>query len=161
MSRSKNCNFRYRTRASFGDSGRQRRPVVRIISDQAAAAFIIAAAAAAYAYTFTFPEVPKALQQGMGPERYPQLVLAVLVGLCVLLAIQTRGKAVAPLPAPRTRRHPDSRKRRTFHRRGLAGGHAGGHESCAPGARPAVGRAPLAAAAAQRGAVAGDHLGGV
>ena len=71
---------------------------MRIHSDQAAAAVIIAAAAAAYAYTFTFPEVPKALQQGMGPERYPQLVLAVLVGLCVLLAIQTRGKAVAPLP---------------------------------------------------------------
>src|SRR5919106_766781 len=48
--------------------------------------------AAAYGITFTFPEVPKALQQGMGPERYPQLVLGVLIGLCALLAIDARGK---------------------------------------------------------------------
>jgi hypothetical protein len=65
---------------------------VRIHSDQAAAAVIIALAAAAYGITFTFPEVPKALQQGMGPERYPQLVLGVLIGLCALLAIDARGK---------------------------------------------------------------------
>ena len=65
---------------------------MRIHSDQAAAAVIIALAAAAYGITFTFPEVPKALQQGMGPERYPQLVLGVLIGLCALLAIDARGK---------------------------------------------------------------------
>jgi putative tricarboxylic transport membrane protein len=72
---------------------------VRIHSDQAAAAVIIAAAAAAYGYTYTFEEVPKALRQGMGPERYPQLVLSVLIGLCVLLAVEARGKA-DPRPPP-------------------------------------------------------------
>jgi hypothetical protein len=72
---------------------------VRFHSDQAAAGVIIALALAAYGYTFSFPEVPKALQQGMGPDRYPQLVLSVLVGLCVLLAIEARGKAqVRPPP---------------------------------------------------------------
>jgi putative tricarboxylic transport membrane protein len=73
---------------------------VRIHSDQAAAAVIIAVAAAAYGYTFTFPEVPKALQQGMGPERYPQLVSLVLIGLGVLLAIKARGRADDTRPPP-------------------------------------------------------------
>jgi putative tricarboxylic transport membrane protein len=71
---------------------------VRIHSDQAAAAVIIAVAAAAYGYTFTFDEVPKALQQGMGPQRYPQLVLSVLIGLCVLLAVQQRERPDPRLP---------------------------------------------------------------
>jgi putative tricarboxylic transport membrane protein len=72
---------------------------VRIHSDQAAAAAIIAFAAAAYGYSFTFPEVPKALQQGMGPERYPQLVISVLIGLSVLLGLEARGTAdVRPPP---------------------------------------------------------------
>jgi putative tricarboxylic transport membrane protein len=71
---------------------------VRIHPDQAAAAVIVAAAAASYAYTSSFPEVPKALQQGMGPERYPQLVLSVLIGLCLLLAIEARGKAATRPP---------------------------------------------------------------
>jgi putative tricarboxylic transport membrane protein len=71
---------------------------VRIHPDQAAAAVIIALAAAAFGYTFTFQEVPRALQQGMGPERYPQLVISVLIGLCVLLAVGVRGKADASPP---------------------------------------------------------------
>lgn len=65
---------------------------MRVHSDQAAAAVIVAFGAAAYGYTFTFPEVPKALQQGMGPGRYPQLVILVLAGFCVLLALEARGK---------------------------------------------------------------------
>ena len=71
---------------------------MRIHSDQGAAAVIIAAAIVAYGTTFTFEEVPKALQQGMGPQRYPQLVISVLVGLCVLLAIGARGNADARPP---------------------------------------------------------------
>src|SRR5262245_46790179 len=49
--------------------------------------------------TFTFPEVPRAVQQGMGPERFPQLVLFVLIGLCLILAVQSvRRPAVTPEP---------------------------------------------------------------
>jgi hypothetical protein len=71
---------------------------VRIHSDQAAAAAIIAAAAATFAYTFTFAEVPLAFRQGMGPERYPQLVIAVIVVLCLILIVQARGKPDEEVP---------------------------------------------------------------
>ena len=67
--------------------------------DRAAAAVIIAAACAVLGMTFTFPEVPRAVQQGMGPERFPQLVLFVLIGLCLILAVQAvRRPAVTPEP---------------------------------------------------------------
>ncbi|MGH6816815.1 MAG: hypothetical protein ACREC6_14040, partial [Hyphomicrobiaceae bacterium] len=64
-------------------------------SDLEAAAAIVVIAVAALGLTFHFPEVPRAMQQGMGPERFPQLVLLVLIGLCVLLMVQSAKRPVA------------------------------------------------------------------
>lgn len=71
---------------------------MRIHSDQRGAAAIIAAAAAAFAYTYTFADVPLAFRQGMGPERYPQLVIAVIVLMCVVLIVQSYGKPDEGVP---------------------------------------------------------------
>ena len=70
---------------------------MRLHQDQAAAAIIIALAACTYALTLTFPEVPSSVRQGMGPERFPQLVLFVIVALSLVLMVQSRGTPEIPL----------------------------------------------------------------
>lgn len=70
---------------------------MRLHRDQAAGAVIIALALGIYGLTFWFPEVPVSVRQGMGPDRFPQLVCIVLIGLSLLLMMQTaRAPEVKP-----------------------------------------------------------------
>lgn len=69
--------------------------------DIAVAAAVIALGAAAFVATLGFDRVPEALMEGMGPERFPQLVIATMVLLALLLfwrAIGTPPPALAPIP---------------------------------------------------------------
>jgi small-conductance mechanosensitive channel len=66
--------------------------------DQKAALALIALAAVAFGLTYTFDEVPKAIQQGMGPERFPRLIAMLIAGLGLVLLVSARGRADTPLP---------------------------------------------------------------
>jgi putative tricarboxylic transport membrane protein len=72
---------------------RWRHPDVRV------AAVVLAAAAAAFAATLGFDTVPQSLMEGMGPERFPQLVIAVAALLAAILLVRSRTLPPAPLPA--------------------------------------------------------------
>jgi putative tricarboxylic transport membrane protein len=62
---------------------------------------IVAFCAVVFAATLTFDTIPAALTQGMGPALFPQLLLAVLVALSVILAAMAWGRpqeAREPIP---------------------------------------------------------------
>jgi putative tricarboxylic transport membrane protein len=67
--------------------------------DARAAAAVLALAVAAFAVTFGFETVPESLMEGMGPERFPQLVILVMAGFA--LALLWRSRALPPSPLPR------------------------------------------------------------
>lgn len=72
-----------------------RHPDVRV------AATIVAFGVAAFAATFGFDRVPEALMEGMGPERFPQIVIGLMVLLALLLGWRATGTAppaLAPVP---------------------------------------------------------------
>ena len=60
--------------------------------DQRAASVLIALAAIVFALTFTFDEVPAAVRQGMGPERFPRLVAITVAMLSGFVFFQARGR---------------------------------------------------------------------
>lgn len=66
--------------------------------DTIVAAVILVVAAAAFATTLGFDTIPESLMEGMGPERFPQLVIAVMAGLALLLLWRSRGRTAEPLP---------------------------------------------------------------
>jgi hypothetical protein len=66
--------------------------------DLVVAAAVVAFGAAAFAATFGFDRVPEALMEGMGPERFPQLVIATMVLLALLLFWRAIGTPPPPLP---------------------------------------------------------------
>ncbi|WP_297854885.1 tripartite tricarboxylate transporter TctB family protein [Elioraea sp.] len=65
--------------------------------DLAVAAVVVAFGAAAFVATLGFDRVPEALMEGMGPERFPQLVIGTMVLLAVLLGVRALGLS-APAP---------------------------------------------------------------
>ncbi|WP_291296958.1 tripartite tricarboxylate transporter TctB family protein [Elioraea sp.] len=67
--------------------------------DTRAAIAVLAVAAAAFAITFTFETVPQALMEGMGPERFPQLVIGMASALGLLLLWRSRTLPPEALPA--------------------------------------------------------------
>lgn len=66
--------------------------------DIAVAAAVVAFGAAAFVATFGFDRVPEALMEGMGPERFPQLVIATMVLLALLLLWRAIGTPAPVLP---------------------------------------------------------------
>lgn len=63
---------------------------------------VIAFSAIVYAATYTFDDVSALISQGMGPEAFPRLVLAVMASFGSLLVWQSRGRrreALEPVPA--------------------------------------------------------------
>lgn len=60
---------------------------------------MLAVAAASFAVTFTFETVPQALMEGMGPARFPQLVVGVAAALGLLLLWRSRTLPPETLPA--------------------------------------------------------------
>jgi putative tricarboxylic transport membrane protein len=83
--------------ATGGEGGRW-----HVHSDVIIAGVILAFCAAVYAATFTFDTVPSSLSQGMQPQVFPQLVLAVMALLALVLAWSSRGKPdLAREPVPR------------------------------------------------------------
>jgi putative tricarboxylic transport membrane protein len=78
---------------AFGPRRPWRHPDVRV------AAAVLALAAAAFAATLGFEAVPPALMEGMGPERFPQLVIGVAALLGVVLLVRSRSLPPSPLPA--------------------------------------------------------------
>lgn len=73
--------------------GRWRHPDLRV------AAAVVAFGAAAFAATLGFDRVPEALMEGMGPERFPQLVIVTMVLLALLLFWRAIGTPPPALPA--------------------------------------------------------------
>lgn len=74
-----------------------RRPHADVIAGIA----VIAFCALVYAATYTFDDVSAVISQGMGPEAFPRLVLAVMAFLGMLLAWRSRGRVPAasePVP---------------------------------------------------------------
>jgi len=69
--------------------------------DVIAAIAIIVFGAVVVGLTTTFEEVAPALAQGVPPESFPRLMVAVLAVLAVIMAVQSRGK-----PAKRRKRLP-------------------------------------------------------
>lgn len=67
--------------------------------DTRAAIAVLAVAAAAFVVTLGFETVPQALMEGMGPERFPQLVIGVAAALALLLLWRSRSLPPDPLPA--------------------------------------------------------------
>ncbi len=65
---------------------------MRLHADQSAALVLIAVAVTAIALTFGFDDVPAAIKQGMGPDRFPQLVAGVIIALAAVLFWQARGQ---------------------------------------------------------------------
>lgn len=60
---------------------------------------VAAVAALGFAGTFTFDEVPPALQEGLGAAEFPRLICIVILALAALLALQEkRGEAAEPVP---------------------------------------------------------------
>jgi putative tricarboxylic transport membrane protein len=76
-----------------GPRWRWRHPDVR------AAAAVLALAASAFVVTLGFETVPESLMEGMGPERFPQLVILVMAGFA--LALLWRARTLPPDPLPR------------------------------------------------------------
>lgn len=66
--------------------------------DARAAAAVLALAVAAFAVTFGFETVPDSLMEGMGPERFPQLVILVMAGFALALLWRSRALPTSPLP---------------------------------------------------------------
>jgi putative tricarboxylic transport membrane protein len=67
--------------------------------DARAAGAVLVLALAAFAVTLGFETVPEALMEGMGPERFPQLVILVMAGLALALLWRSRTLPPSPLPA--------------------------------------------------------------
>lgn len=66
--------------------------------DLAVAATVVAFGAAAFIATFGFDSIPESLMEGMGAERFPQLVIAAMVLLALLLGWRAIGSVASPLP---------------------------------------------------------------
>ena len=68
--------------------------------DLAVAGAVVAFGAAAFIATLGFDSIPEALMEGMGAERFPQLVIATMVLLALLLSWRAIG-SIPPPPLPR------------------------------------------------------------
>jgi hypothetical protein len=66
--------------------------------DLAVAAAVVAFGAAAFVATLGFDSIPESLMEGMGAERFPQLVIGTMVLLALLLSWRAIGAVSPPLP---------------------------------------------------------------
>jgi hypothetical protein len=87
---------------SHGHSSEDEAPdeASRSFRDLWAAAAVLAFCAVAFTVTLTFETVPDAIAQGMQPAGFPQLVIATMVGLALLVAWQTRAGVIGGAPPP-------------------------------------------------------------
>lgn len=80
------------SRAAEGRGGEDPPPRPRFHSDVLVALVVLVFCAAVFYLTTTFEEVPSSLAQGMQPAAFPRLVLVVILGLSVIMVLETLGK---------------------------------------------------------------------